>query len=282
VRTQQAAAEAAQAVGQAFERQVVGTAISWVEWMGMRILEPYLAERSSSDLAKCLRGLVALLRQVKMQAEVSIHVRTFATALAGEDPALADTLTLDLQDMLLEANRITPSPIPAPSPPANVVPPSYKPPLLPSTGRNEAPARLGVFELSKYGVEIDDLYVWSNSPMRLHWTKGSPCDNKLLKLRAPSIEELSLPLCPICSDLQRNEEQSTAPYAKGDPSLKLGSMTPPRDKAEIILIHTLLRDESLRAGAQELCREAGLLGSDAGNAQPSDASALLLTPIRRL
>ena len=75
---------------------------AWVEWVGRRLLKPYLesggnrTDRVSGQLTACLRELNELLRTVPIGPERTMHAHTFAELLADGDDELESRISRDL------------------------------------------------------------------------------------------------------------------------------------------------------------------------------------------
>jgi DNA primase catalytic core len=292
-----AAAAAMASAGRDFEEQVVERASSWVEWVGRRMIQPYLAaDRASGRLAEVVGKLVGLLKQTPMRAERSLHASTFAAILAAGDAELKSRLTRDIDETLRASS-------------------------------------LPVSSLAPLGVAVADLYVWNGAPNTLHWSSTSTCKHPAQSPRAPRPDEMALPLCPICAAAQKRQQASDATLARpaSAPTVAAasraaasppppaattptttggaaGAPAPPpsapparglqqtdgRTQAELLMIHVLLQSLSLRKRAAQLCAtkqlwlfegesEDEVKGEDVGEGEGArvPGGARLSTPARR-
>ena len=271
-----------QAAGRDFEAQVVDRAVSWVEWIGRRLMQPYLdSNRASGLFAETEENLVELLTQVTPTTLRAFHIDIFARLLAGGEGALKEEFSVGIMSR------------------------------MPKSAAVEEPAaaeeQLPLMQLEALGVSLDQLYVWDGAPERLHWLRDTNCALPNLNVRAPKMSEVALPLCKICLQKAESAQEGDAPPSApeaaaslgspslGSPSLGSPSLTaagavaatakpgnlfssPPREQAELLMLHVLLqRGLALRQRAQQQCAELGLsLEEEEALGQPR-----LGTPARR-
>lgn len=243
--------------GKDFESAVVDRALSWPEWVGRRLAQPYLdAGRATGMLAKTEQDLVGVLHQIPIATVREVHVSLFAGLLAGGDESLKQRLVEALRERLTRTSA--PPPLGSASvPPQRVV--ASSPAAAPAVAPAVAP--LALTQLDSLGVDLSQLYVWSGAPTRLHWVAGSSCAMPGLKPRSPRVGEVALPLCEIC--LKRSNQAAVDPSAPSDaragaPSddLQLSSQLEP---VERVLLHTLLQSGlKLRQQARDMCEEHGV------------------------
>ena len=207
-----------------------------------------------------------------------MHIRTFAAALAEGDEQLTTELIADLRQSLdaacsLQAAQRTDAP------------PGRRSSFTPLHHKRSATAALPVAQLAERGVQFQHLFVWAGAPDTLHWrtSASATCSAAQLQPRPPSLAELSLPLCGVCA---RSGAAATQPAVDGlqadadsDPATTAASAISatttdiatalshavPREQAEVLLLHLLLRcGTAERRYAAQLCREQGIDLCDGG------------------